>query len=136
MERLGELLIPLILCYYHQIIHLQSLKLPSVIIINIFILIMDQITTCNEKGVSHCDEPTENYHQTLQSPSALQSFMASFSSLFQFSGTTRLYCLGGLSQLSLVLFFRHIREIKKKNSYKPSVHYLPSIKWHTGKVNN
>ncbi len=31
-------------------------------IINIFLLTMDQMTTCNVKGVSHSDEPTENYH--------------------------------------------------------------------------
>ncbi len=40
---------------------------------------------CNVKGVAHISEPTENYHQTLQFPSALQSVLASLSLLFWLS---------------------------------------------------
>ncbi len=32
------------------------------------------IIKCNVKGISHSDEPTENYHLTLQFPSALWNF--------------------------------------------------------------
>ncbi len=35
----------------------------------------------------HKDEPTENYHPTLQFSSALWSVLASFNSLFWFSGS-------------------------------------------------
>lgn len=49
---------------------------------SIFILAMDQMTACNVKGITHTEKPTENYHQTLQFLSALQSVLASFSSLF------------------------------------------------------
>lgn len=38
-------------------------------LIIIFISPMDQIISCNMKGVTGCDEPTENYHPTLQFPS-------------------------------------------------------------------
>lgn len=39
-------------------------------VINIF-YINKGSNTCNVKGVAFCDEPTENYHLTLQFPSAL-----------------------------------------------------------------
>lgn len=53
-------------------------------LINMFALTMDQMTTCNVKGVTHTDKTTETYHQTLQFPPALWSTLASFSSLFCF----------------------------------------------------
>ncbi len=37
------------------------------------------------KGIAHSGKPTQNYHLTPQFPSALQSLLASFSSLFWFS---------------------------------------------------
>ena len=51
------------------------------------IVAIDQMTIGNVKGVTSSDEPTENHHLTLQFPSALQSFLESFSSLFWFSST-------------------------------------------------
>lgn len=61
-------------------------------LINIFILIMDQMTAYILKAVAHGDKPTENCHPTQRLPSALQSIAAhwfyglqlySFGSLFQ-----------------------------------------------------
>ena len=40
------------------------------------------MTMWNVRGVTRSDEHMENYHQTLQLPSALKSLIASFSSLF------------------------------------------------------
>lgn len=54
--------------------------------INISTLTMDEM--CNVKGVAHSDKHADNYHQTLQFPSALQS--VSSSSLFWFCGTIHL----------------------------------------------
>lgn len=45
------------------------------------------MTIDNVNGVMSSDKPTENHHPTLQFPSALQSFLASFSSLFWLSST-------------------------------------------------
>lgn len=38
------------------------------------------------KGVARTDKHTESYHPTQQFPAAVQSFVAAFSSLFEFSG--------------------------------------------------
>lgn len=46
---------------------------------------MNEITMCNIKGVTHKEEPTENYHSTLQFLSAPHSFIASFSSFIWLS---------------------------------------------------
>ncbi len=43
-------------------------------LINISTLTMDQMTMCNVKEVARSDEHTEDYHPTLQLPSALMSF--------------------------------------------------------------
>ncbi len=59
------------------------------------------MTTCNVKGITHNDEPAENYHPTLQIPSALQSFLASFCSSFWFY-VPHLYCFGPTALISLV----------------------------------
>lgn len=57
-----------------------------------FILAMDQMATCKVKGMSHSDESTENYHPTLQLPSALQSVivlvLGFVTILFRFSLST------------------------------------------------
>lgn len=53
---------------------------------------MGQLTICNVEVVSHSNKPTENHPLTLQSPLALQSFLASFNSLLWFHN-----CLGSLS---------------------------------------
>ena len=45
----------------------------------------------NVRGDARSDEPTENYHPTLQFPSALWSFIASFSSLFSCPAATLLF---------------------------------------------
>ncbi len=42
----------------------------------------------NVNGVACSDEPTENYSLNLQRPSALRSFIVSFSSLFSCQATT------------------------------------------------
>ncbi len=55
-------------------------------LINIFILTLDEMTMCNVKGLVCSGQPTENYHHlSLQSPSPLQSFLVSFSTLFWFA---------------------------------------------------
>lgn len=53
--------------------------------------------------ITRSDKPTENYHQTLQSPSVLGSVLASFSQLFWFQGP-QLYCFYSLSLLSSTSF--------------------------------
>lgn len=40
------------------------------------------MTVCIVKGVTHSDELAEEYHSTLQAPSAQWSILASFSLLF------------------------------------------------------
>ncbi len=49
------------------------------------------------KGVTRSDELTENYHRTLQFPSALWSFIVYLRSLFCVYGP-QIYCFGSLSQ--------------------------------------
>ncbi len=61
-------------------------------IINIFILVVDQMTICNVKVVNDSDEPTENYYPTLKFPSAVRSILLSLSSLFWFYGPHCLPC--------------------------------------------
>ncbi len=56
----------------------------------------------NVKGVTCSDKPTKNHPPTLQLPSALQSFLASFSSLFGFTACN--LCFGSLSPLTSTLF--------------------------------
>ncbi len=46
----------------------------NAVLINIFIKIVDHITTGNVKGGIRSNETTDNYHQTLQFPSALHRF--------------------------------------------------------------
>ncbi len=69
-------------------------------LINIFILTMDQKTVQLERGAH---ELTENYHTTLQFPSALWSVLLSLSSLFWFYGP-QLYCSDSVSPLSSTSF--------------------------------
>lgn len=57
----------------------------------------------NVQHITQSDEPTENCHSTLQFPSALQSIVASFSSLFRIY-SLYLYCSGSLSLLSSTSF--------------------------------
>lgn len=61
--------------------HISGRRLMDGWIINIFILIMDQMTMCNVKGVTHSDKPTDNQHLTLQLP-LVQNVLVPFSSLF------------------------------------------------------
>lgn len=61
----------------------------------LFIITMDQMTTCNMKVASHSDEPT----LTLWFFSALQIFLASFNALFCFSGP-QLYPFDSLTSQS------------------------------------
>lgn len=51
---------------------IARLKCSHVILLQIifFSSKIDSITTCNMKGVAPSDEPTDNYHQTQQFPSA------------------------------------------------------------------
>ncbi len=87
----------------HTIAYTCLCSIFKAALINIFVLTIDQMTLCNVKGVPGSDEPTENYHPTLQFPSALRSILASFSSLFWFSGPQLCYS-GSLSPLSSILF--------------------------------
>ncbi len=45
------------------------------------------MSTCNVKEVARSNKPTDNYRPTLQFPSALRSFIASFGSLLWFTLT-------------------------------------------------
>ncbi len=58
-----------------------------------FFRLTDQITTCRAKRVACSDEQTDNYHPTLQFPSALWKVLASFRLLFWFS-CLQLYSFG------------------------------------------
>lgn len=60
-------------------------------LINIFTLTMGQRTVCTANSVGHSDKPTENYHSTQFTATAIPpsstSFTVTFSSLFCFSLT-------------------------------------------------
>ncbi len=58
-----------------SLIDICLLKLHSIYTaINIFTIMMDQMTMCN----AHSDKPTENYHPTVQFSSALWKFFSVF----------------------------------------------------------
>lgn len=44
-------------------------------LIRVFILTMDEMSSCNVKGAAQKDKPTKTYHPTLQFPSALQGIL-------------------------------------------------------------
>lgn len=81
------------------------------------------MSMCNVKGVTHNEEPTQNYHRMLKVHSAIESFIASFSTLFWFY-YLQLYCVS--SQLSSELFLDTGKNIC----------HLPSNKWQKDKVSN
>lgn len=63
----------------------------KVAMINIFITRVGHM--CNVRGIAHSNKPTGNYQAALPSPSALCSFIASFSSRFYFFLSHNLSCL-------------------------------------------
>ncbi len=86
---------------------------------------------CNMAGVTHSDEPTGNYHPTLQFPSSLQSVLVSFSSWF----TTLLFWFTLTALINLVS--RHGWLLFSAKSHKnPTVRYLHSIKLQMDKVSD
>lgn len=55
-------------------------------LINIFIFAMDQMHLCDVKVVAPSDKPTDYHDPTLPFSLGIQGVLASFSSLFWFSG--------------------------------------------------
>ncbi len=80
---------------------------------------------CNMKEVPCSDKHTENYQPTLQR-SALQSLLASFSSLFWFSGLRFTVVVQRQFQQHQAAVFSN-----KKKTKQNTVHYLPSSKQQT-----
>lgn len=62
------------------------------------------MTMCNVKVVTTCEEPTENYHLTLQFPSTLKSIFASFLLIIL---VVDLFCFSPCSLLSSTSFQSH-----------------------------
>ncbi len=81
---------------------------------------------CDMKGVAPSDGPTDNYHPTLQFPSVLWSFLASFAVLVH-SLCSHQRCFQQQQQAAV---------FGKKRSDKPTVDHLPSIKRQTDKVSD
>lgn len=83
---------------------------------------MDQIMFYG-KGVPLSDESTENYHPTLQFPSALQSIVASFSSFFWFLWPTALlFRLTLTALMTLFLAAAGSKKVLKPECTLPAQH--------------
>ncbi len=89
---------------------------------------MDQMTMCNVKGIAHSDGPAENYHRTLQFPSApcfsdFQLNVLVLQPLFFFFFTVLVQ-----PNHSHKHSFLAQAAFRQKSSCKPVVHHLPSTK--------
>ncbi len=92
---------------------------------------MDHTDYFYVKGVTWRDEPTEDYHLTLHSPSTLQSFIASF--VLVSRPATFLFWFSVTALISVVTPEEAAFQQKISN---PTQCYLPSLKQQTDKVSD